>query len=175
MNPAVRVIRLRRPVVVLAEDLIGTPDTPRSYFMDDLYLLPCPERDRTWRVLYPVRWFSARLNRVFVIPANLIVDLFSVPRCLWWLFPPSEGRSDAAAALHDLLARYRKVLGLRYLQVHAEFLDAMEYLKTGLLARRAKWLGVVLGNWAVASPGDGTPPDELKEIQAKWPISEVVR
>ncbi len=139
-------------------------------FLGILQLLPCPERERTWRVIAPCRWHSARLDRVFTIPENLIVDLYSVPRPLWIIYPPSEGREDAAAGLHDYLVRYRRTLGLGLRACHREFYDAMNATGARPVEALLKWLNVWCFNWLHPGPGDGTPPASIRAIQAKWPV-----
>jgi len=49
-----------------------------------------------WEVVVPVTLLR------FEIPMGFVTDGASVPRVMWWLFPPS-GRYMAAALLHDYL------------------------------------------------------------------------
>ena len=49
-----------------------------------------------WELITPVTLLR------FEIPTGFVTDVASVPRMMWWLFPPS-GRDMAAALLHDYL------------------------------------------------------------------------
>lgn len=40
----------------------------------------------------------------FIVPVGFVTDFASVPRLLWWLFPP-RGKHTKAAVLHDYLYR----------------------------------------------------------------------
>lgn len=42
-------------------------------------------------------------GRVFVVPAGFVCDGASVPRFLWWLYPPFGEAYEPAAWLHDWL------------------------------------------------------------------------
>lgn len=66
-----------------------------------------------WRISDPVRMVY-RFNGdeqdplTISVPAGFRTDFATVPRCLWWLFPP-QGEYNRAAIIHD------------YLCVHPEF------------------------------------------------------
>lgn len=43
-------------------------------------------------------------SQVFVVAVGFLTDLASVPKLLWWLYPPF-GRYTKAAVVHDMLTR----------------------------------------------------------------------
>lgn len=55
------------------------------------------------------------------VPAGFVTDFASIPRWLWWLYPP-DGRWAQASVVHDVLYRFQ----LRNrAQADAIFLEAM--------------------------------------------------
>lgn len=54
-----------------------------------------------FKTLEPVRLSSRAGVRVHV-PVGFITDLASVPRCLWWWFPP-HGKWAVASVVHDYM------------------------------------------------------------------------
>lgn len=42
-------------------------------------------------------------EEVVVVPIGYIFDGSSIPRILWWMFPPSYGPAWRAAAVHDFI------------------------------------------------------------------------
>ena len=48
----------------------------------------------------PLRFWSAELRGIVVVPAGFITDFSSIPRWLWSVIP-KRGRHDWAAVLHD--------------------------------------------------------------------------
>ena len=63
---------------------------------------PVKGSDTEWIVRYPIDYYSNVLGKVITVPAGFITDLASIPRLLWWLYPPS-GKYDLAVVLHDIL------------------------------------------------------------------------
>lgn len=54
------------------------------------------------KLLVPLFYTSALLNRQFIVPSQFVTDLASVPQFLWAIVPPI-GKYDDAAVLHDWL------------------------------------------------------------------------
>lgn len=98
----------------------------------------------------------------WVVPSGFSTDFASVPRFLWWLFPP-YGRHTKAAVVHDYLyaerplALYasrgkRGVPGYHTItRVDADglFRRMMRELGVPAWRRWAMYLGVRLGGWVV--------------------------
>jgi hypothetical protein len=81
-----------------------------------------------------------------VVPAGFRTDGASVPRLLWWLWPPFGGRYDQAATLHDYLYR-TKYQDLARVVADAIFLEAMAVLGVPPRTRWCIYLGVRVGGW----------------------------
>lgn len=75
-------------------------------FLSDLLYASIPGEHYRWRLLEPVRFRSARLGSVIVVPEGFECDLTSIPRPLWGAFPPM-GLYAAAAVVHDYLYAIR--------------------------------------------------------------------
>jgi hypothetical protein len=94
-----------------------------------------------------------------LVPVGFITDFASVPRPLWWRFPPT-GRYTQAAVLHDYLYQFPR---LDILSTHQDsvsghvsidretcdviFEEAMETLGVNSWDRLLMFLGVRLGGW----------------------------
>ena len=81
-----------------------------------------------WELLTPQKLLG------FDIPAGFVTDGASVPRVMWWLFPPT-GRYMAAALLHDFLLQSGWVSRA---EADRYFLIAMEKMEV------AKWRRVTM-------------------------------
>lgn len=62
-------------------------------------------------------WWVRIDGRWFCVPAGYIFDGSSIPRPLWWLFPPSYSPAWEASAFHDLCYSHL------YQQVSKRFAD----------------------------------------------------
>ena len=64
------------------------------------------------------------------VPAGFQTDLATVPRFLWWLFPPHDPHCAAAAVLHDYLYSWRSPEGEAFDRATADgiLLEAMRIL-----------------------------------------------
>jgi hypothetical protein len=91
------------------------------------------ERTR-WRLAEPVMVCGQR------IPEGFTTDGASVPRLLWWLFPP-HGRYMAAAVLHDYLLRMPQ---LRRAEADRQFLQVMRQMGVARWRRLAMFAAVRL-------------------------------
>lgn len=54
-----------------------------------------------------IKYYSVILSKVIWVEPNFITDLGSIPRPLWWLYPPSDWY-DNAVAIHDNLFWFQK-------------------------------------------------------------------
>jgi hypothetical protein len=75
-------------------------------FLSDLSYASIPDEHYRWQLLEPVRFRSARIGQVIVVPGGFECDLTSIPRPLWGFFPPM-GPYAAAAVVHDYLYSIR--------------------------------------------------------------------
>jgi hypothetical protein len=60
---------------------------------------------RRWVVVTALAYRTRDQRRLIVVPAGFETDGASVPRPLWWLYPPLGGDYDRAAVVHDYLYR----------------------------------------------------------------------
>lgn len=102
--------------------------SPTQRFTAPLVLTPDPANGgyRTAAAFaYEIGFKSSGL--IVTVPADFPTDLATVPRSLWWLFPPHDPRYAAAAVLHDYLYRWRSETGEAFDRATADgiFLEAM--------------------------------------------------
>jgi hypothetical protein len=109
-------------------------------------------KERTWRLLEPLVYVS-QVGRPFVADAGFVFDGASVPRPLWWWYPPIGGKYDEAAVLHDwLYAKAEHYVGddhghLSRGDADALMLEAMEATGVRVSAQRVIYSGVRAGGW----------------------------
>ncbi len=74
------------------------------------------------------------------VPEGFQTDLATVPRALWWLFPPADPEYAAAAVLHDYLYSWRSPDGEPFDRATADgiFLEAM------LILGVPRWTALVM-------------------------------
>lgn len=99
------------------------------------------------QVTLPGRYRSAS-GVVYTVPEGFITDGASVPRPLWWLYPPFGDDYEAGATLHDYLYRFAEDFdGMTRAQ--ADFLLWESSIAAGFRATGARviWLGVRVGGW----------------------------
>jgi hypothetical protein len=65
-------------------------------------------REGIYRLYQPLRYRS-RTGIIYDIEAGFEYDGCSVPRPLWWLYPPFGGAYDEAVILHDKLYRHAEM------------------------------------------------------------------
>jgi len=78
--------------------------TPLSRFSTALVFEPLEQGKRRFK-LHQDLVFIYVVDSEFVklcVPTGFVTDLASVPRALWWLYPP-HGKYTRAAVLHDYL------------------------------------------------------------------------
>jgi len=77
----------------------------KSYFITrpaEIYFSPIPDSVDWVLRGEGLLYYSETLDKEIKVEPNFITDLASVPRALWWLYPPS-GKYDLATVLHDWL------------------------------------------------------------------------
>lgn len=97
--------------------------------------------------------YLARGGTLYAIPRGFVSDGASVPRPLWWLYPPFGGDYDRAVFLHDYLYQYAELCKGKDAEhidretCDALFLEAMEADKFRESGRWTVHKGVRLGGW----------------------------
>jgi len=115
--------------------------------------------NRIWELIEGLVYID-KTGLPWTVPAGFRCDMYSVPRLLWWIYPPATGDRDRAAVLHDFMVRNRNLLNLTLMDCHRHFRDAMESVGVNRVRRNIKYAGVVCGNWLCAGKGDGLHSDE---------------
>ncbi len=107
---------------------------------------------RRWILEEPLAYLS-KAGRLYVVAAHFVTDGASIPRFLWWLWPPFGGEYDRAAIIHDYLYKYAELFEgkddghISRSQVDALFREMMQADEVRKRARNGIWLGVRLGGW----------------------------
>lgn len=96
-------------------------------------------------------------EQIIHVPEGTVTDLASVPRVLWFIFPP-HGKYAKAAIVHDYL--YAQAIGTKA-WADLVFLEAMEVLGVPRTRRRLMY-------WAVRLFGRGAYPPPQKVPNLPW-------
>jgi len=112
---------------------------------------------KTWLLLtsFEYRLGSPDGAEVVRVEAGFITDFASIPRPLWWLWPPSQGPYLAAVLVHDCLYKtgyvVNRLTGERRAITRGEadrvMLEVMVVCETPLPTKRGIYRGVRLGGW----------------------------
>lgn len=115
----------------------------RAQFLSTLQVEQIDEKN--WRLLNPLRYYSAILDREVVVPAGFVSDFASVPRLpfLYWL---AAGKFQAAAVLHDWFYR-TDTEDITRATADALLAEAMQALGYWKIRAWFVWLGVRLGGY----------------------------
>jgi len=102
-----------------------------------------------WVLEHPVS-YKTKTGETSTVKRGFVFDFASVPRPLWWLYPPAgtQGNPYGLAALfHDWLCAHRKIGGraITFSEANNIFLEIMLYLGV------RKSMAYVM-YWAVQSP-----------------------
>lgn len=93
------------------------------------------------RVRSPLK-VDSRRGLIVTVPVGFVTDYASVPRPLWWLFPPALGRG--ASTVHDYL--YRTGIVIRR-EADAIFYDLLRAEGVQQWRAWSMWAGVRAGGW----------------------------
>ncbi len=74
------------------------------------------------------------------VPEGFQTDLATVPRALWWLFPPHDPQYAAAAVLHDYLYSWRSPDGEPFDRATADGI----FLEAVLILGVARWKALAM-------------------------------
>ncbi|MBI4621056.1 MAG: DUF1353 domain-containing protein [Desulfobacterales bacterium] len=102
--------------------------------------------DNLWKLISPLRYRSALLNKIVEVPAGFETDLASVPRVpiAYWFW---GGRVHREAVLHDYLYRIDSTPVVSFSVANRVFLEAANARKKAILIRYPMFWGVVLGGY----------------------------
>jgi len=103
--------------------------------------------DDDWRLVRPLVYYSASLDRVIAVPDGFVTDFASVPR-LPFIYWYTGGKAEAPAVIHDWLYRSGTQDVTRE-QADAVLAEAMESQGFWKFRSWMMWAGVRLGgHWA---------------------------
>jgi hypothetical protein len=117
--------------------------TPAAQFLTPLRVEQVNEND--WRLTSSLRYWSAILDRMIVVPEGFVTDFASVPRLpfVYWF---TGGKFQAAAVIHDWLYRRRSEKVSRA-EADAVLAEAMKALGYWLPRQWFVWAGVRIGGY----------------------------
>ncbi len=137
-------------------------------------------KKNVWRVLDSFKFYIGDKDdqRWAHVPAGFLTDGATIPRILWWLLPPWDTYSQAAA-LHDYLCEYKTVyekgqaVSVDRKEADRIFKSAMKASGVGVWPRQAMYVAVRL--WAKFGKRPNPYVVDLKRrLDADWEFSEVV-
>jgi len=116
---------------------------PRAQFLSPLRVEQIDEDD--WKLLAPLRYYSALLDREVVVPAGFVTDFASVPRLpfIYWF---TGNTAQAAAVIHDWFYRTGTESISREMadRLLAEAMQALGYWRVRVWFM---WAGVRVGGY----------------------------
>lgn len=151
----------------------GPPKTERPFFLGTI-------TDRSvgrfvWEIVSPTLFVPSRGSGLppIHVRAHTLTDYASAPRITWPIIPLRDGVYDPAAAVHDVAARNRRLLGISLSQCHQIFAEALAAKRVPRVRAAIMYSMVYMFNWLFAGPGDGTTPPRLirrvREQQERTP------
>ena len=114
-----------------------------------------------WRLTEPLTFVTSE-GYVLDIPEGFLTDFASVPRCLWWILPLTDGQYDAAAVVHDYAVRNRIAYGFNISTCADIFREALQASGVAPWKVMAMWRAVWAFNWISPGAGDGRVPEYIK-------------
>ena len=102
-----------------------------------------------WRLLAPLTYTRSG-GTVITVPVGFVTDFASIPRALWWLYPPHGDTYGAGAVIHDFMyatQRWRDETEFSRQYADQTFLEAMRDLGAWWLRRTLMYSGVRTGAW----------------------------
>lgn len=98
-----------------------------------------------WRLTAPLRFYSARLDRLIEVPRGFVTDFASVPRFpfIYWF---TAGKFQAAAVIHDWFYR-TDTEDITRAAADAVLAEAMEALGYWKVRQWFVWAGVRIGGY----------------------------
>ncbi len=138
---------------------VGAVDTKHDILVKTLF--PDPENrftglplnvetfnGQTWTLMREVT-YRTKANEISTVHEGFEFDFASVPRALWWLFPPAGTESTpyaVASLIHDWLCVHREIGGRPITRKEADdlFLEIMLYV-------HVRWTAAYVMYWSVRS------------------------
>lgn len=106
---------------------------------------------RVWTVIKPFGFISGKTGLHVIVPEGFETDFASIPRILWRIMPPTDGRIGKGAVIHDFLYRTPSFPISRN-DADLILMEAMEYLGANIFQRKAVYAGVRVGGSKAFKP-----------------------
>jgi len=102
-----------------------------------------------WKLTEPFGFVHSR-GRIDV-PEGFETDFASVPRIFWSILPLTDAQYDQASVIHDYAVRNRRILGLRLVDCHRIFYEAMRCAGVPRFRANVMFRAVWCFNWIAIS------------------------
>jgi peptidoglycan hydrolase-like protein with peptidoglycan-binding domain len=148
----------------------GIVDTGTSNVIKKLYKSPLvvsPFGDgKYWYLREPLTWLAAS-GKTFEVPKGFVTDFASVPRPIWWLFPP-WAKYGNAAVLHDYCYWEQNISRK---EADAVILEGMKDLRVSWLTRQLIYRALRLFGWIAWWGNKREKAAKHLQVIDKWPES----
>ena len=125
-----------------------------------------PVARNIWRTAEDYMFFVDDMP--YMIPSPFYHDKYSVVLSnVGFRRSRKTDAENLPAVLHDYLVRYRKVLGFSIVDCHELFKQAMGICGLPMFTILCKYSAVMMFNWLMAGPGDGTPPRKVRRAMRR--------
>lgn len=91
--------------------------------------------------------YVTRSGQLLTVPIGFLTDGGSVPRALWWLYPPFGSDCDEAYVLHDFAYAHPERWSMNRGQADALMREVLEVKGFRPTGRFAVWGGVRMFGW----------------------------
>lgn len=100
-----------------------------------------------WRLASVVEFYSDTIKAFVRSESGTITDFASIPRLLWWAYPPAKYGDEAVP--HDELYRTQAVNGVAITRKQADmvFLEALQLKEMPEIRRKIFYYGVRVGGF----------------------------
>ena len=132
-------------------DIVTFIDSDPDYRFTGLPLRVEHVDGQTWELVREVT-YRTMAGELSAVRTGFHFDFASVPRALWWLYPPHGTKGNPygiAALIHDWIYAHRKIGGRRVTRKEADdlFLEIMIYLGVRKSLAYTMWMAVRSFGW----------------------------
>lgn len=131
--------------VSIIEDLVTRP-VPRSTFAPWLGRRS-NKTQLAKRFVFKVTCDKRQIDEIFVVPEGYISDWSSIPRLLWFIFPPNYSEARHGAVAHDYV--------YSHLYWHYDKKFADELIRAFMVHKKANWFARTAFYYSVRIGGRG--------------------
>ena len=116
-----------------------------SNFTETAHIKWLPKKWK-WVTTEELRFYTNVFDKrkTIIVPVWFEFDWASVPRFLWWLYPPAEPQTINAACIHDYLFKTKQ---FSLWKSDLIFLEALQVSGNRFLKRYVMFYGLKLWSW----------------------------